>query len=258
MFANLLSRTQAERELQKLRQDLGHINRVATVGELTASLAHELHQPLAAILSNAQAAQNVLKADPVDLGEIRAILKDIVDDDKRAGAVIHRVHALLRKDGVEFTDLDVNDLVSEVAGLVRGDVALRHASLRLELAPRLPRVRGDRVQLQQVVLNLVLNGLEAMQESSPAVGYSSSGRPGRARPSSGWRCGTSGPAIDEADLGHIFQTFYTTKRAGWGWVGDRALHRRSARRAAGGREQPGWGATFSFTLPSARKGHRRR
>ena len=259
VFANLLSRRQAERELQKLRQDLGHINRVATVGELTASLAHELHQPLAAILSNAQAAQNVLKADPVDLGEIRAILKDIVDDDKRAGAVIHRVHALLRKDGVEFTDLDVNDLVSEVAGLVRGDVALRHASLRLELAPRLPRVRGDRVQLQQVVLNLVLNGLEAMQELS-AGGRTLVLRTARDS-STVVRVAVRdfGAGIDEADLGHIFQTFYTTKSGG---LGMGLAIARSIVEAHDGRLEAennlDGGATFSFTLPSARKGHHRR
>ncbi|HEY4910346.1 MAG TPA: PAS domain S-box protein, partial [Methylomirabilota bacterium] len=95
MFANLLSRKQAEFELQKLRQDLAHVNRVATVGELTTTLAHELTQPLTAILSNAQTAQRALEADPVDLGEVREILTDIVEDDKRAAAVIHRVHGLL-------------------------------------------------------------------------------------------------------------------------------------------------------------------
>jgi PAS domain S-box-containing protein len=255
VFANLLSRKQAEAELHRLRQELGHLNRVATIGELTTSLAHELNQPLTAILSNAQAAQHVLKADPVNLGEVGEILKDIVEDDKRAGAVIHRLHGLLRKGDVEFTNLDVNELVGEVARLVGGDVARRHVSLRLELAPRLPRVRGDRVQLQQVVLNLVLNGLDAMQES--AFG-------GRALV---LRTGPEGPAalrvavrdfgvgIDETDMDHIFEAFYTTKSAG---LGMGLAIARSIVEAHGGRleaeNNPDGGATFSFTLPVSEAG----
>jgi C4-dicarboxylate-specific signal transduction histidine kinase len=255
VFANLLSRKQAESESLRLRQELGHLNRVATIGELTTSLAHELNQPLSAILSNSQAALRVLKTDPMNLGEVTEILKDIVDDDKRAGAVIHRLHGLLRKGDVEFTDLDVNELVGEVARLVGGDVARRHVSLRLELAPRLPRVRGDRVQLQQVVLNLVLNGLDAMQES--AFG-------GRALV---LRTGQEGPAavriavrdfgvgIDETDRDHIFEAFYTTKSAGLG-MGLAIAH--SIVEVHGGRleaeNNPDGGATISFTLPISEEG----
>jgi signal transduction histidine kinase len=228
---------------------------VATIGELTTSLAHELNQPLSAILSNSQAALRVLKTDPMNLGEVTEILKDIVDDDKRAGAVIHRLHGLLRKGDVEFTDLDINELVGEVARLVGGDVARRHVSLRLELAPRLPRVRGDRVQLQQVVLNLVLNGLDAMQES--AFG-------GRALV---LRTGQEGPAavriavrdfgvgIDETDRDHIFEAFYTTKSAGLG-MGLAIAH--SIVEVHGGRleaeNNPDGGATISFTLPISEEG----
>ena len=257
-FANLLSRKQAELEMQRLRQDLGHINRVATIGELTTSLAHELNQPLTAILSNAQSAQRMLEADSVDLKEVREILTDIVEDDKRAGAIIHRLRGLLRKDSLEFTDLDVNELVGEVAGLVRGDVALRHASLRLELAPRLPRVRGDRVQLQQVVLNLILNGLDAMQEAVTG---------GRtlvlrtARESSAVvrvAARDFGTGINEADLSHIFQAFYTTKTTG---LGMGLAIARSIVEVHGGQleaeNNPDGGATFSFTLPVSEEGHDR-
>ena len=99
--------------------------------------------------------------------------------------MIHRLRGLLKKGGLELTELDVNEMVGEVARLVSGDAALRNVSVRLELAPGLPPVRGDRVQLQQVVLNLVLNGLDAMQESAAAIGRSSSGRPGRSPPPSG-------------------------------------------------------------------------
>jgi signal transduction histidine kinase len=139
VFGNALSRKQGELEAQRLRQDLTHIGRVSATGELTASLAHELNQPLTAILSNAQAAQRLLAADPVNLEEIREILNDIVADDKRAGEVIHRLRAV---------PLDLNEVVSEVAWLVRSDVVSRNVSMRLELAPDLPSVRGDRVQLQ--------------------------------------------------------------------------------------------------------------
>lgn len=250
VFANLLSRRQTEADLQKLRQDLARINRVATIGALTASLSHELNQPLTAILSNAQAAQRLIEVDPMDLGEVREILKDIVEDDKRAGAVIHRLHDLLRKGSLQFTDLDVNELVGEVARLVSGDVALRHMSLRLELAPLLPRVRGDRVQLQQVILNLILNGLDAMQESAAGdrtlvlrtVQESSAAVRVAAR--------DSGAGIDEADLDHIFHAFYTTKSAG---LGMGLAIARSIVEAHGGRleaeNNSDGGATFSFTLP---------
>jgi two-component system sensor kinase FixL len=241
--------------MQKLRHDLGHINRVATIGELTTSLAHELNQPLTAILSNAQAAERVLEADPVDLGEVRDILTDIVEDDKRASAVIHRLRGLLRKDSLEFTDLDVNELVGEVAGLVSGDVALRHLSLRLDLAPRLPRVRGDRVQLQQVVLNLVLNGLDAMQESA-AGGRTLVLRTARESSAAVWVAARDfGTGIDEADLDHIFQAFCTTKTAG---LGMGLAIARSIVEAHGGRleaeNNPDGGATFSLTLPVREEG----
>ena len=257
-FANLLSRKQAELEMQRLRQDLGHINRVATIGELTTSLAHELNQPLTAILSNAQSAQRILEADSVDLEEVREILTDIVEDDKRAGAIIHRLRGLLRKDSLEFTDLDVNELVGEVAALVRGDVALRHASLRLDLAPRLPRVRGDRVQLQQVVLNLILNGLDAMQEAA-AGGRTLVLRTAR-ESSAVVRVAARdfGTGINEADLGHIFQAFYTTKTTG---LGMGLAIARSIVEVHGGQldaeNNPDGGATFSFTLPVSKEGHDR-
>ena len=164
VFAHSLSRKQGELETQRLRQDLTHIGRVSAMGELTASLAHELNQPLTAILSNAQAAEALLAADPVNLEKLREIVSDIVADDKRAGEVIHRMRGLLKKGDLEPVSLDLNEVVSEVAWLVRNDAVLRNVSLTLELAADLPRARGDRVQLQQVVLNLVLNGLEAMQE----------------------------------------------------------------------------------------------
>jgi signal transduction histidine kinase len=163
VFANALSRKQGELEAQRLRQDLTHIGRVSALGELTASLAHELNQPLTAILNNAQVAQRLVAAVP-NLEEVREILRDIVTDDRRATEVIRRLRALVKKGDLEFVPLDLNELIREVARLMRSDAISRGILLSLELADDLPTVRGDRVQLQQVVLNLVLNGLDAMHE----------------------------------------------------------------------------------------------
>src|SRR4029077_8866757 len=119
VFANALSRKQSELETQRLRQELTHIGRVSALGELTASLAHELNQPLTAILYNAETAQGLLAADVIDLGALREILGDIVAEDKRAAAVIHRLRILLKKGEIEFAPLDVNEIVGEVAWLVK-------------------------------------------------------------------------------------------------------------------------------------------
>src|SRR4249919_3259860 len=135
-------------------RELAHVARITTMGELAASLAHELNQPLTAILSNAQAAQRFLAADPADLEEVQEILKDIVQDDSRASEVIQRMRALVKKEEVAFVRLDLGEIIRDVARLVHSDAALLNVDIALELYPNLPTVQGDRVQLQQVVLNL--------------------------------------------------------------------------------------------------------
>jgi two-component system sensor kinase FixL len=255
MFANCLARKQSELEAQGLRNDLAHAGRVATIGELTASLAHELNQPLTAILSNAQAGQRVLETAPVDLEEVAEILKDIVEDDKRAGEVIRRLRSLLKKGDLQMMALDLNEALVEVARLVSADAVVRGVSIRLELADGLPPVLGDRVQLQQVALNLVLNGLDAMRES---------GTRDRALVLRTARAGVksvrvevrdSGTGINEGDMGKIFQTFYTTKPDGMGMG---LAITRSIVDVHGGRleahNNPDGGATFSFTLPTGHDG----
>ncbi len=216
VFANALARKQGELETQRLRQELTHIGRVSAMGELAASLAHELNQPLTAILSNAQAAQRFLAVDVVDLAQIREILSDIVADDKRAGDVIRRLRVLFKKSDPEYASLALNEVVGEVARLVRNDAVLRNVTMSLELAPDLPRVRGDRVQLQQVVLNLVLNGFEAM------------GEPGLTERTLVIRTARedaatvrvevqdSGVGVDEKDVDRLFHALYTTKAEGLG------------------------------------------
>jgi signal transduction histidine kinase len=252
VFANILSRRWSEMEAHQLREDLTHVGRVSTIGELTVSLAHELNQPLAAILNNAEAAQDALELNPPGLEAVREILADIVEDDKRASSVIHRLHDLIKKQSPEFTEVDVNEMVGDVTRLVHGDAALRNVSVRLELGPGIPRVRGDRVQLQQVVLNLVLNGLYAIQES--ATGNRTIILRTARESSTAVRVAVedSGVGIDEADLDRIFEAFYTTRSAG---LGMGLAIARSIVEAHGGRlgahNNPEGGATFFFTLPAS-------
>jgi signal transduction histidine kinase len=216
VFANALSRKQTDLEAQRLRQDLTHIGRVSAMGELTASLAHELRQPLTAILYNAQAAQRLLAAEVVNVEKLHEILADIVADDERASAVIQRLRVLLKKGDPGFVPLDVNEIVGEVAWLMRNDAMIRNVSMSVELAADLPEVRGDRVQLQQVVLNLVLNGLEAMRE--PYAGARTLVIRSSLDGADAVRVAVqdSGPGIDDKDFDHMFEPLYTTKAEGLG------------------------------------------
>lgn len=251
VFANTLSRRRSEMEGQRLRQDLAHVGRVSTMGELTASLAHELNQPLTAILSNAQAAQRILASDRADLAEIREILQDIVEDDKRAGEVIHRLRGFLKKSSLELSTLDIGELASQVARLVSSDAIIRNVAIQLERAPGLPPVCGDRVQLQQVILNLLMNGLDAMRESGEGERTLVVRTSGAGPASVVVAVEDSGVGIDEADLDHVFHAFYTTKPDG---LGMGLAIARSIVEAHGGRldakNNPKSGATFSFTLPA--------
>jgi signal transduction histidine kinase len=241
----------AEREAQRRRQELAHMTRVATMGELTASLAHEINQPLAAILTNARAAQRLLAAGNAEREEIGEILADIAADDQRAGEVIRRMRALLRKDESAPMTLDVNDLVTEVVGLVRGEMILQNVSLALELLPGLPRVHGDRIQLQQVLLNLMMNALDAMKETSGGnrkVTVRSSAPDARTVQVSVEDAGTGLP-VDKFE--EVFEPFVTTKPHGMG-LGLAIC--RSIIQSHGGRigsaNNTDRGATFWFTLPA--------
>jgi signal transduction histidine kinase len=255
VFTNTLSRRRSEIEGQRLRQDLAPVGRVSTMGELTASLAHELNQPLTAILSNAQAAQRMLDSDTADLAEIREILGDIVEDDKRAGEVIYRLRGFLKKGHLELSTLDIGELVSQVARLVSSDAIIRNVVIRLELASGLPPVSGDRVQLQQVVLNLLMNGLDAMRESGAGERTLVLRTFGAGPASVVVAVEDSGVGVPEADLDHVFHAFYTTKPDG---LGMGLAISRSIVEAHGGqlkaRNNPEGGATFSFTLPTFQEG----
>jgi C4-dicarboxylate-specific signal transduction histidine kinase len=159
---DITARQELEAETARQRSQLAHLSRVATLGELSGALAHELQQPLTAILTNAQTALRLLGRDPADLEEVRSILADIAEDDKRAGEVIRGLRALLRKDEVQCLPLDLNGVALDVLRLLRSDLSNRGVSVTTQLAAELPLVEGDRIQLQQVLLNLIMNGCEAM------------------------------------------------------------------------------------------------
>ena len=181
---------------------------------------------------------------------MRAILEDIVADDKRASEVITRLRGLLRRGTFERSPLDLNEVTREVARLVRGDALAREVSIRLDLAPKLPPVQGDRVQLQQVLLNLILNSLDAMRETSAARRTLVLQTLPDGDAAIRVIVGDAGPGIDPASLEHIFDTFHTTKPGG---LGMGLAIARSIVEAHGGRlwaeNNPGGGATFIFTLP---------
>jgi signal transduction histidine kinase len=247
---NALASAQAEREAARLRQDLAHIGRVSAMGELTASLAHELNQPLTAILNNAEVALQHLDASPLNLVGLREILADIVADDKRAAEVIRRLRALVRKGELAHVPLDINDVVAEVAQLVRNDVVLRKVPMTVDLASDLPGIRGDRIQLQQVVLNMVLNGLEAMLEPNGrdrALAIRTA-REGDAAVMI--TVEDSGVGIDVDDVERLFEPLYTTKPQGLGMglaIARTIVHAHGGQLRAS--NNASGGATFGFTLP---------
>lgn len=197
------------------RDELAHLSRVAVFAELSGSLAHELNQPLMSILSNAQAALRFMAHDPPNLGEVNECLTNVVEGDKRAGEVIRRLRAMLRKDAAEFRRIDLNEIVHEVLRILRSDLLSKSVSVQLDLQAGLPASEGDVIQLQQVLLNLILNGSDAMSE-----GVRDKELTIRTRTSAEGEVELSvadrGCGIPEADLSRIFSPFVTTKQEGMG------------------------------------------
>ncbi|HVM48802.1 MAG TPA: PAS domain S-box protein, partial [Candidatus Acidoferrum sp.] len=209
-------RKQADAELRRLQGEVAHVSRVSTMGQLSTALAHELNQPLGAILSNAEAAEMLLEADPPALGQVREILADIRKDDERAGEVIRRMRALLRKRELEIQSLDLGELIHNVLGLVSGDAALRKVTVRAEVDSRPLPIRGDRVHLQQVLLNLLVNALDAVagnpSEERRVSVQAARNRAGEIEVS----VIDNGPGIPPAQLARLFEPFFTTKPDGMG------------------------------------------
>ncbi|HSC70097.1 MAG TPA: PAS domain S-box protein [Candidatus Methylomirabilis sp.] len=246
---DVTDRRRAEGEADRLRRELAHMSRVTMMGELTASLAHELNQPLTAIVSNASAGERFLAAPVPPLGEVAEILADVAADAQRAGEVIRRLRSLLKNDTTRFLPLDLNEVIREVVALTQTDALIRHHPIELVLAPALPLVRGDRVQLQQVLLNLVLNGMEAMEAQPPAARRLRI-QTLRAGPAVRVAVQDRGPGLPPDKLETVFDAFFTTKAQGMGMG---LAISRSILEAHGGRiwaeNNPEQGATFWFSLP---------
>jgi PAS domain S-box-containing protein len=213
---DVTERHQVEESARLLRDELAHVTRVAALGELATSLAHELNQPLTAVLSNAQAALRWLAADPPNLDEVREALSDIVEDDHRAAQVIQGLRDMVKKSETVRVALDMNGLVGEVLRLVHSETVLMGVTVREDLADGLPTVLGDRAQVQQVLLNLVQNGVDAMVETALAqrelLVRTCLGEGGSVQ-----ICVVdSGPGLPDESLARMFEPFYTTKSGGLG------------------------------------------
>ena len=251
---DVTDRRQAEAESQSQRAQLAHLMRVAIMGQLSGVLAHELTQPLTAILSNAQAAQRFLASDHIDLREVREILQDIVDDDKRAGDVIRWVRTLLKREEIQVEPLDVPKLVREALIVMHGDLVSKGVDATCESVEDLPAVHGDRVQIQQVLLNLITNAADAMVDNPPRSRHIAIDVV-REGPSLQVLVADCGSGIQRDQLERIFEVFYTTKRNGLG-LGLAIC--RSIITAHGGKlwatSDGRRGSTFHFTLPEAGAG----
>jgi C4-dicarboxylate-specific signal transduction histidine kinase len=233
---------------------LAHANRVATMGQLTASIAHEVNQPIAAARNNAAAALRFLSRSSPDLEEVREALGGITKATDRAGDIVDRIRALFKKASPQNARFDINDAVNELTALVRSEVVEKGVTVRIQLAAGMSPVKGDRVQLQQVVLNLVLNAIEAMSSVDGAPRELSISTEPRGADEVLVAVRDSGPGIDSEHLERVFDSFYTTKPSGTG-LGLAIC--RSIVDAHGGRlwaeaNEPR-GAVFQFTLPAATK-----
>jgi two-component system, LuxR family, sensor kinase FixL len=247
---DITERMNVEAEARKQWEHLAHVTRMGIMGELTASLAHEINQPLTAIQSNAEAAMRFMAAAEPDINEVRQILEDISRDNTRAGSIITKIRALLKKEPIPFAVQDVNELIADVLSLLRADSLLRELVIIRDFSPELPPVFGDRVQLQQVVINLILNGAAAVKqmptdrrrlvirteipkESAVKVSITD-----------------SGTGIGEQSTQTLFEPFYTTKPDGMGM--GLAISQTIIKEHGGtirASNHPEGGAVFAFTLP---------
>jgi signal transduction histidine kinase len=215
VLRDVTDQKRSEAEAEELRRELTHIGRVTTLGQLASSLAHELSQPLGAILRNAEAAELLLDRPSPDLAELRAIVTDIHRDDRRAGEVIERLRALLQRRQLRFEPISLDGLVRDVGALVRPDAVARHVLLEYDIAADLPNVSGDRVHLSQVLLNLMINALDATTDTKRVRQIVVEARADDRR-SVELAVTDRGNGIPPDRLNRIFEPFYTTKATGMG------------------------------------------
>ena len=252
---DITKRKQAEEQTAHQRNEIAHLSRVTTLGELSGSIAHELSLPLSAILSNAQAAQRVLAHGGADLAEVREILNDIVSEDKRAGEVIQRLRQWLKKGEVQQHSLRINEVVEDVLKLIHDDLINQHVTIDVKLGRNLPLVTGDPVQLQQVLLNLVVNACDAMTncdapERRLLIRTGTETRNGNGNCAVLVSVTDRGGSIPEEKMEQIFEPFFTTKAKGMG-LGLSVCHTIIAahRGKLWATNNADCGATFHFSLP---------
>ena len=256
---DLSERKRAEEDVQRAHAELAHVTRVMTLGELTASIAHEVTQPLAAIVTNGDACVRLLAGDRPNLGETRKAVASMIRDARRATEVVARVRGLLKKSDVDRTPLDLRQVIRDVLVLVQLEVARHRIVLQTSLADDLPPVLGDRIQLQQVMLNLLTNAIEAMRDvTGRRRGLLISARRHDSGPDAGVLVAVedSGVGFEQAGVERLFQALYTTKPDG---LGMGLSISRSIILSHGGRlwatPNASYGATFQFVVP-AWKGQR--
>jgi PAS domain S-box-containing protein len=247
-------RKRAEAALHAAQVELAHASRVATLGEMAASIAHEVNQPLAAIVTNGEACLRWLDREPPDVVEVRGAVDWIIKDGNRAGEVIRRVRALSNKAETQRAPLDINDTIREVVGLLQREFAIHGVLVRTELAPALPLVFADRIQLQQVIINLVMNGIEAMHhvEDRPRDLVIRSFEDDTHQVVVAVQDSGVGIVAESAD--RLFNAFFSTKPGGLGMglsICRSIIEIHGGRLLASGHGGPG--ATFQFALPPQRK-----
>jgi C4-dicarboxylate-specific signal transduction histidine kinase len=247
---DVTARRQGQEEAQRHLNEVAHLARVTAMGEMAAAIAHDLNQPLGAILNNVGVAEMLLATDPPDLVELRAILEDIRADDRRAGEVVRSMRALLRRREVERQALDLNELVRATFRLIATEASLRRVALQMDLAPELPRVSGDHVHLQQVLLNLMVNGLDAMSGGSGSERRLVVGTRRASELEVEAAVSDFGPGFPEDALARVFEPFYTTKKEGLGMglsIARTIIEMHGGRIEA--RNRPEGGAAVRFVLP---------
>jgi PAS domain S-box-containing protein len=249
-FADITETKSVELALAQQRQEISHLMRVSMLSELSAGLAHELTQPMTAILSNAEAALLLLRTSPPQVAEATDALKDIIEEDSRAGEVIHRLRGLLKKSETNFESVDLNEIIRSTLRLVHNEVITRRVRVDSYLCPKLPLALGDPVQIQQVVLNLILNAFDAMNDMTPSHRTVSVATRFPGEEAVSVEITDTGTGLSPPHQARLFQPFFTTKERGLGL----GLSLCSAIvKAHGGSltlaNNPGGGATASFSLP---------